>query len=48
MVFGVKLLRAQIRDKGVDQGGLLLRQVGLGNLQRRIIKGIPLQERKGG
>ena len=46
MVFGIKLLRAQIRDKGVDQGGLLLRQEGLGNLHQRIIKGFTFLYRK--
>ena len=45
-MFGVKLLRARIRDKGVDQGGLLLRQEGLGNLHPRIIKGFTFLYRK--
>ena len=46
MVFGVRLLRARIRDKGVDQGGLLLRQEGLGNLHLKIIRGFTFPYRK--
>lgn len=45
-MFGIKLLRARIRDKGVDQGGLLLRQEGLGNLHLKIIRGFTFPNRK--